>query len=544
MQDWGETREGQLMNRIPLPPGSRIEINGRTYIIRDKIAEGGFSLIYDAVTINSDKTTTSYVVKEFYPMKNACRDSQGRVCATGDCAAFDTNYKRFRNEGELGRLIAARTHQAYAVLEADAGYAVMQRYSEDICSISGLEEGWNTARLIPFTGNIDDLDPCFPDNVRVKYALTVVERLLDVVSVIHGMGYLHLDISAENVIIAEKDHSSGRNGTVMLADYGCAVQMTDDRFVPTEPMSYSELFAAPEILERDGALDPRTDIYAVGMLLSYLCMGRRYFYIMDGYTVHEKKYHIHDMICCLEATDVIKERLLAILDRAVCRQSLRYSSAVEMQNDIREMANDIPVHPVNPDNTRAFTLYSLKSMLIGSLDTRYSWADELRDRRHADYISFPDSVYTGISWKIFNDDNQFIRFVLPEAYYDYLRSKIEAQSDRKRAMFRILTCNYDSAWKNELCGIISSYGTRRLLEISRTLLNNEAAFLDQRSVLFRLLGDDGERLRQCYFNCGSVIQRAPYVGLAMLTLYALLGPDGFERLMPSPGEAGRYFYAL
>ena len=49
---------------------------------------------------------------------------------------------------------------------------------------------------------------------------------------------------------------------------------------------------------------------------------------------------------------------------------------------------------------------------------------------------------------------------------------------------------------------------------------------------------------QYIYNCNSNIRKAPYVGLAMFTLFALLGPDGFKVLLPSPSKAGDLFFAL
>lgn len=222
----------------------------------------------------------------------------------------------------------------------------------------------------------------------------------------------------------------------------------------------------------------------------------------------------------------------------------RYQTVSSMLKDVRTLRNIIPVHPLNPDNTKAFTLYSLKSMLIGSEDSHYSWADELQDRMGVDPTVLPDSIYSGLSWKTLDDDYCFLRSVLPEEIYAILMDRIAKQPNRENALKGILSCNYDFAWKREICRRVQKYGTRRLLETSRSLLNDEKTFFVSQRLLFQLLGDEGERLRECYYNCNSDIRKAPYVGLAMFTLFALLGPDGFEVLLPSPSKAGKLFFAL
>lgn len=108
----------------------------------------------------------------------------------------------------------------------------------------------------------------------------------------------------------------------------------------------------------------------------------------------------------------------------------------------------------------------------------------------------------------------------------------------------VLSCNYDFSWKRDICRKIRKYGTRRLLEISRSLLNDKNAFFVDQGLLFQLLGEEGERLIECYYDCGADMRRAPYVGLAMFILFALLGPDGFKALVPSPQRACDLFFAL
>ena len=85
-------------------------------------------------------------------------------------------------------------------------------------------------------------------------------------------------------------------------------------------------------------------------------------------------------------------------------------------------------------------------------------------------------------------------------------------------------------------------GTRRLLQIARTLLEDETRFFADMEVLFALLGEDGAYLRECVQRCP--MQRAPYTALAALILFALLGPEEFWRLVDSPREAARYFYII
>ena len=100
----------------------------------------------------------------------------------------------------------------------------------------------------------------------------------------------------------------------------------------------------------------------------------------------------------------------------------------------------------------------------------------------------------------------------------------------------------DRGWKRALAARCRDGGTRRLLQIARTLLEDETRFFADMEVLFALLGEDGAYLHACVQRCP--VQQAPYTALAALILFALLGPEELRRLVDSPREAARYFYII
>ena len=527
------------MNRQPLSEGHVITMaNGGTYTIKHLIGEGGFSLIYAADTLGG---TSSVVIKEFFPSEGACRNQDGIVVPIdGDEESFNRNLSRFENEGAIGGKVSEISFQTIPFLKSSKGYAVMKRESDDMRSLSDLVENiWAKHEPIPVTGNTEDRDPVFTDLVRIRYSLRIIESVLAALESVHRNGYLHLDISSRNVIWAGRDIATGENCEAFLADFGCSVEMNSGEYQPKYQLSYSPGFAAPEIQRNNGHLTPATDLYSVGILLFYLCVGESALEI-----TRNRKRQVQRETAYLSLPKRILAELCRILLKSTNEMPDRYQTVNSMLKDVRALRNSIPLHPLNPDNNDAFSLYSLKAMLMGCEDTHYSWADELRDRRGSDSGEFPSSVYTGISWKEFQNDDHFLQWVLPEEIYDYLKDKIDGQPDRELALKGILSCNYDSSWKKDICRRIQKYGTRRLLESSRSLLSDERAFFSNQRVLFQLLDKDGERLRECYYNCNSDIRKAPYVGLAMFTMFALLGSDGFKILLPSPTKAGELFFAI
>ncbi len=526
------------MNRQPLPCGYTISMaNGGTYTIQHLIGEGGFALIYSADTVGG---TSSVVIKEFFPSEGASRNQYGKVVPTvGNEESFRRNLSRFEYEGAIGGKVSELSFQVIPFLKISTGYAVMKRESEDMRSLSDMVENWEKAQPAPVTGNSADRDPVFTDMIRVRYALRIIESVLAALSGVHDNGYLHLDISSRNVIWAGRDVDTGENCEAFLADFGCSVEMDSGEYHSEYQLSYSPGFAAPEVQRGCNRFTPATDLYSVGILLFYLCVGKNALEI-----TRNRKRQIQRESAYLSIPKRILTELQRIIIAATDAMSTRYQTADSMLEDVRTLRNTIPIHPLNPDNTRAFSLYSLKSMLMGSEGIRYSWADELRDRRGGNADVFPESVYQGLSWVMFDNDEQFLQSVLPEELCAFLKGRIDEQPNQAAALKSILSCSYDSVWKREVCRKIVKYGTRRLLEVSRSLMSNEKAFFVHQRVLFQLLGEEGERLRECYYNCNSGIRKAPYVGLAMFILYALLGPDGFKTLLPSPTKAGDLFFAI
>ena len=85
-----------------------------------------------------------------------------------------------------------------------------------------------------------------------------VRQLLAVVSYLHGNQVLHLDLKPDNILLTRI------NDDVKLIDFGCSYT---DSFPDTT--GHTNAFAAPEQLS-GGAVDARTDIYAIGKILECL----------------------------------------------------------------------------------------------------------------------------------------------------------------------------------------------------------------------------------------------------------------------------------
>ena len=81
----------------------------------------------------------------------------------------------------------------------------------------------------------------------------------------HDQGVLHRDLKPANVLIDDE-------GQVRITDFGIAVLSADPRL---HTLSGTPAYMAPEQLTPGGVLSERTDIYALGMVLYELLVGRQ-----------------------------------------------------------------------------------------------------------------------------------------------------------------------------------------------------------------------------------------------------------------------------
>lgn len=511
------------MGREPLKAGAKITMpNNGKYVIEKFIGQGGLSLVYSAKTQNNGYPV---IIKEFFPSEHARRalktikatdgtliEKKGSVYPDDKrhSERFMRCYRAFELEGQLGSAARLNNFQVIAFSDCGSGYAVLPRWSNDTCSFEELEKGWRDAAP-------DKIDSVFTDLGRVRFALTAISSLLTALASLHAQDMLHLDISPSNVVWAGASRTSPENGMALLTDFGCSVLMSDGAYPVEYVLSYSEAFAAPEYKQKDGHLDRTSDIFSVGKLLIFLCCGQRAFDLHTNLRAEAGR---------LKISRRHREPLLAIMQKATAQEmDSRYQSATEMIAAVNDLLKKIPLYPINPDNSDSFTLYSLKSMLEGSMGTHHSWFHELCDHRDVN-IAVPDFVFSPVCNGLggsFTDDLDFLEKLLPQEVMECFQELNAAELD-SQTVAAIMSCNYPEEWKRTISKMISNYGTNmrlpRLFANCRALLSSANLFRDDISLLFQLPGDDIAYFENCYTQCayGDADN-----GFILLILFALLG---------------------
>jgi beta-lactam-binding protein with PASTA domain len=98
-------------------------------------------------------------------------------------------------------------------------------------------------------------------------ALSILEPVLAALSAAHAAGLVHRDVKPENVLLAD-------DGRVKVADFGLARAAANLEATSQTSLIGTVAYLAPEQVIR-GIADPRSDVYAAGIMLFEMITGRQ-----------------------------------------------------------------------------------------------------------------------------------------------------------------------------------------------------------------------------------------------------------------------------
>ena len=191
-----------------------------------------------------------------------------------------------------------------------------------------------------------------------RQALTLMVPVAEALAEAHRRGLVHRDIKPENVLIDQ-----GRHSGIKVVDFGLARAISAASQHTGEVLWGTAAYLAPEQVER-GRADPRTDVYAVGLLLFELLTGRKAFPGDDPLQVAYD--HVHGGLPDLRALMPTVPPAVASLvaGAAATDPQDRPDDAGELLEEMRELLRELPDAALDalpaepgtdedPDGTRA-----------------------------------------------------------------------------------------------------------------------------------------------------------------------------------------------
>ena len=212
---------------------------------------------------------------------------------------------RFRNEARLqGKLNHPNIAQLHSLVQTP----------EAFCIIMELVDGIVAKELIPLDWQL---------------AVLVITQALDALGYAHTLGVLHRDIKPENIIIE-------RRGTAKVMDFGIAYAVGSERMTREKSILGTIEYMPPERI-LDKAMDGRSDIYSLGILLFEMLSGRLPFDVTNEYEI--LRWQLEGDAPTVSSIATVPAFFDAIIARAMKKDPAeRYASCAEMAADLHAAA--------------------------------------------------------------------------------------------------------------------------------------------------------------------------------------------------------------
>ena len=274
------------------------------YEVIERLGAGGMGQVFKAVHKYLGATR---VIKVVHPQISENKDAQDRFLREARAATKVTHPN-------------VATMYDFAALPDGSHYMV-----------SEFVDGENLAQKLRSRGTLPP-----------KEALRIIIQTLNGLEAIHRAGIVHRDVSPENIMLT-------RDGTVKIIDLGVAKvdDVTEVNATRTGIFVGKLRYASPEqlgILEEHERIDGRADIYATGMVLYELLMGRPPYEAKsphEYFLIHTREQDI--ALGALPPEMPASAELQDVLRRSLARdRNLRFASAKDFAAALEEIERKLP----------------------------------------------------------------------------------------------------------------------------------------------------------------------------------------------------------
>jgi len=218
------TRE-RVSSRVAFAPGQAF---GDRYTVVEEIGAGGMGQVYKALDRKLGKAVALKLIRPHVAARTGARE-------------------RFRRELALAREV---THpnvcRVHDLGEVEGVLYISMEYVE----------GQTLDRLVHSVGHLSP-----------RQAISLGRQICAGLQAVHERAIVHRDLKPGNIMI-------GHSGQALVMDFGMAYQHGDQRLTDAGVVLGTMAYLSPE-QARGQPTDPRSDVYAVGLMLYEMVTGRR-----------------------------------------------------------------------------------------------------------------------------------------------------------------------------------------------------------------------------------------------------------------------------
>lgn len=181
-------------------------------------------------------------------------------------------------------------------------------------------------------------------NLTVRQRLELLAKVADAVQHAHRCGVIHRDLKPANILV-------GEDGQPKILDFGVARALDADQRFTTMQTGVGQIigtlpYMSPEQVTGDaGAVDTRTDVYALGVLMYELLTGKLPHDLKSRPIAEAARIIRDDPPARLSTIDrTLRGDVETIVSKALEKErSRRYQSAADLADDIRRFLNGDPI---------------------------------------------------------------------------------------------------------------------------------------------------------------------------------------------------------
>ena len=343
------------MSLFNLLPENILTLGERKYQLLGEPVSGGSSLVYKVRTVDG-VFRDFYMIKELYPHElvferkpvgtvNFLQEKEEQVALRKE---------RARRESEIANALR---------YSSDDNHPLFLSYSDPI-------RANNTLYTIIATESGDMLsnriDHGYFRGKRFEEICDVVLRILDALEPVHEKGYLHLDVSPDNIHFSD-------SGIARLIDYNSAVCLNS----PTEKVVFSikQGYSAPELYEHSDTKPAHigfaTDLLSVTAIFFEMLCDRR---LIEKDWALPKRWYLSSEEGYLQgASTLLVDKTNAFLQKGISlTPRKRFQSAADMRASLEELKRLRIELQLENNRKQPYAHFVGRESEIKQIDTQFS----------------------------------------------------------------------------------------------------------------------------------------------------------------------------